>query len=92
MTSILDKIGRHAVNLSDEVYVIRRDYLGLGYQDGTRVRLIAGINNSPIPGYHWSPGYVTVCAVDEEYARHVGHKIEEVVLDDTSFYLPKLLT
>lgn len=35
------------------------------YPDST-FQLISGINNSKVPGYHFRPGWVTVCPVEKD--------------------------
>lgn len=65
--------------LSDEVYILGPDPIPPSisdsvYVEGVQVRLIAGVDDSPDPGYHFAPGYVTVCRVDADHAEFVGVK------------------
>ena len=59
--------------LSEDVYVLSTDVTA-SYSKGTQVRLIAGIDGSRIPGYHFTQGYVTVCRVDAVQAEFIGVK------------------
>lgn len=62
--------------LSDEIYRIttNNDQLPQNYQKGCFVRLISGVDNKPTPGYHFSPGFVTVCSIKEVRAGFIGVK------------------
>jgi hypothetical protein len=68
-------------NLSNEVYEVKTDTHGShNYKSGTKVRLISGVDDNPIVGYHFIPGYVTVCRIDAEHAEFCGFKLEELEL------------
>lgn len=71
--TINDYMGR-PYNLSDEVYELLKPHEMSGdkYPVGQRIRLISGVNGSPIPGYHTTPGHTTVCRVDAEIAEFLG--------------------
>ena len=72
-------------NLSDEIYVLEgfeSAFEDDHYQNGTRVRLISGVDGSPIPGYHFSKGYVTVCSVEAKVAEFRGCKRSQIRRDE----------
>ena len=82
MQTIRDRKGKEHV-LSSEVYEIvsLQNPVGLRrYTNGAKVRLISGVYESSIPGYHFSKGYVTVCSVEAKVAEFVGVKKEEIKL------------
>ncbi len=66
--------------LSEEIYEIVRndgtlhDYEGTTYFNGQRVRLISGVMDSHVAGYHTSHGWVTVCRDDAVTAEFCGFK------------------
>lgn len=74
---IYDETSGQYHTLSEEVYeVIAGGGWGQGmFPKGSKVRLISGVNRSLIPGYHFSPGYVTVCRVESVTADHFGMQI-----------------
>lgn len=65
-------------SLSKEVYEIidvkgtLLDYDGTDYKAGTRVRLITGVMNSPVLGYHTDSNWLTVCRNGAWVAEFVG--------------------
>lgn len=74
MNIIKDYAGRDCY-LSDEVYVItdpETSSMNTYYRAGTLVRKISGVDNSNIPGYHFSHGWTTVCRIDAEIAQFHG--------------------
>jgi hypothetical protein len=44
------------------------------YDKGSYVRLISGVENSPIIGYHRLNDWVTVCSIYAEIAEFIGIK------------------
>lgn len=59
--------------ISNEVYRITNDnHPSLKYQGGALVCLIAGVDDSNIVGYHFIPGFKTVCRVDADIAEFCG--------------------
>lgn len=75
MKTIIDFRGNTQI-LSDERYEIIKtpDILraGMHYEVGTIVRLISGVDNSKIPGYHFYKNFVTICREDATLAEFVG--------------------
>jgi len=73
-------------NVSDDVFIIKCEYAYIyahpDLPNGTRVRLISGVNGGKEPGYHHTQGYVTVCKADTEDAHWYGVKEEYVVKED----------
>jgi len=62
------------------------DFYGMkGYQNGDLVRLISGVIMggttipSPVPGYHPSKGWKTVCSIQKERECQIGFKDEELI-------------
>lgn len=72
------------VTLSDEVYEIEKhDFTEQNqhpYPIGTKVRLISGVDNQKVPGYHFMCGFVTVCDVNAEFAQFVGIRSQNLKL------------
>ena len=67
--------------LSDEVYqVMYDDSDASDDMTGQYVRLISGVDKNPAPGYHFSPGYSTVCRVDADCAQFIGIKTKSLKL------------
>lgn len=66
--------------LSKEVFVISQKDAEISsrYREGMLVQLIAGVDNSPTPGHHFQPGWVTVCRLDAEVAEFVGFKRKNI--------------
>lgn len=63
--------------LSEEVYVVNKRRSGNvanDYVTGTHVRMISGVDNSDVPGYHFSEGWVTVCRIDAKHPEWAGLK------------------
>lgn len=58
--------------LSDDVYVLTENSGDPGYCAGTVVRLISGVDDCTIPGYHFNKRYKTVCKIGATTAQHVG--------------------
>lgn len=57
--------------LGNQIYeVIESDVSGYG--PGTLVRLISGVDDSKVPGYHFNSAYRTVCRLDAERAEFIG--------------------
>jgi hypothetical protein len=78
MKTITDFMGATRT-LSEDVYEITKITFPnmnpvSGYGVGDKVRLISGIDNSVIPGYHFSKGFVAVCRVDAIVAEFLGVK------------------
>jgi len=49
-----------------------------GYETGAKVRLISGVDNSHIPGYHFMHGFVTVCRIEADWAEFIGVRKENL--------------
>jgi len=68
--------------LSPEIFILRSRKLepvqGEPYQFGIQVRLISGVNDSIVPGYHYREGWVTVCRTNARVAEFVGFKSKEL--------------
>lgn len=71
---ITNKISGMTYNLSDEVYVILDNPTMdmKGYCAGDKVRLISGVYESEIPGYHHDKDFWTVCGIGETTPCWVG--------------------
>ncbi len=63
--------------LSNERYVMLTDVHG---KKGQVVRKISGIEESPVPGYHFEPGWVTVCPIGLTQANFLGVQDNEILL------------
>ncbi len=59
---------------SDPKYEVHTEYVG------KKVRLISGIDQSEVPGYHPTEGWVAVCPVDIDVAVTLGVKATEITL------------
>ena len=74
MKTIKDWRGKNHF-LSEERYMIVGQDSGENfgnYTNGTVVRLISGVDNSPIVGYHFDKSYLTTCRTDASIAEFVG--------------------
>jgi len=63
------------VNLGREVFVYRPGKGCAGFHEelnGKMVCKIAGVDDSAVPGYHTSDGWVTVCPIDADRAMWHG--------------------
>jgi hypothetical protein len=61
--------------LSEEVYIWSPtvdDYTYINIRSGQVVRLISGVDDSDIPGYHFDDRWVTVCPVGAKTAKFIG--------------------
>jgi hypothetical protein len=59
--------------LSEQLYVLSTPNRHTeDYTKGVRVRLISGVDNSDVPGYHFSRGWRTVCREDAREAEWIG--------------------
>lgn len=61
-------------NLSDEIYEITEtvDMVGKNYSKGSLVWLISGVDDSDVPGYHFSSTHLTTCSIFANVANFVG--------------------
>lgn len=71
MITMLNYEGR-LIYLSDDIYVVKRDIANTRLKKGDQVRLISGINNSDIPGFHFDQTSVTVCPANSDVPRWIG--------------------
>lgn len=83
--TILDWRG-NTCNLSDKVYRITKGFNQDNYRTGDLVRLISGVDGNKRPGYHFMPGWVTVCSVKVNQAQFLGLRNDEIeeVTDEIS--------
>jgi hypothetical protein len=80
--TINDKDGK-SYNLSVQTYTVvpSQTYAHMQQlKSGEEVQLISGVDNNPIPGYHFAEGYVTICRVGIQYAEWFGILKSDLVL------------
>lgn len=63
---------------SEEVYVVNTDLSNL--HKNTLVRLISGVDGDDTVGFHFMPGYKTVCLISHPYSTWLGVKEEHLTL------------
>jgi hypothetical protein len=65
--------------LSEETYeILTDDHTSSDYKKGAIVRLISGVDNSKVPGYHFDEHYFTVCKIGAVQAQFCGIRKENL--------------
>ena len=72
------------VELSEELYLCDEKIPGMGDLKGRACRLISGIRGSTELGWHFSPGWVTICPINSDYAVFRGIRKEDLKKVDAS--------
>lgn len=78
MKEMIDHFHNRKVFISDEVYEVIENTIHV--KKGDKVRLISGIEGNPIPGYHFSSGWKTVCRDNATEPQYLGIRETELRL------------
>jgi hypothetical protein len=62
------------LNISEEIYLVK--------DDKDLYVMISGVEDSPVPGYHFSEGWVTLCNIKDIYNKKhpnwIGFSINQI--------------